>query len=90
MENLNQEFTEAQIEEFKESIINQKPVPISIAMGKEAFRFIIDKLNILNHEKYKTENNITIVKDSSTLNKYQARVTYSDNHSETISVYESV
>lgn len=85
---MNSDLMPEEIQEFENVIKNAKPVPVTIQMQTEAFKFITSHLMILDTEKYRIEQGIQIVNKNSILDKYQARVIYSDNSTEVINLRE--
>ena len=85
---MTNDITQEQLTELEETLRQAKPVPIGIQMTKEAFAYIVGELKICDQSRYKKEQGIQIISTSPTLSKYTARVLYSDNHSETISLRE--
>jgi len=81
-------LTIEQLKELEDSIKNSKPVAVSMQMSKQAFEFIVGALKICDQSKYMREQNIQIISTSPVLGKYNARVLFSDNHSEMISLRE--
>ena len=83
-----QQYTEAQMKEFEDMIKNASPVPIAMQMKESGLKFITDQLNLIDVEKYKKEQGIQIVNEDATIGRYEARVVFSDNHSEIILLRE--
>jgi len=81
-------LTIEQIKELEESIKNSKPVAVSMQMSKQAFEFIVGALKICDQSRYLKEQNIQIISTSPVLGKYNARVLFSDSHSEMINLRE--
>lgn len=88
---MSNDFTQKEIDEIGTNIKNMEPVPLGVQMREEAFKFLMDKMRIVNREKYKIDYGIKIVNPShSTLGKYDCRIIYSDNTSTIHSVRERV
>ena len=85
---MSNDLTPEKIQEFEDITKNTKPVPIKMQMHETGFDFITSHLMILNKEKYRIEQGIQIVNKNSVLDKYQARVIYSDNSTEIINLRE--
>lgn len=85
---MNDIISKEQLQELQDSIANAEPVPTGIHMTAFGFDFITTQLRILDKERYKLENGISIVNKHSTLTKFQARIIYSDSSSKLINLRE--
>lgn len=65
-----------------------KPVAIAMQMLQTGLDFIVEHTDIKDIQQYKEDYNITILDKDSSLGKWQARVIYSDKHTEIINIYE--
>jgi len=82
------EVNQEQMAELQKQLDAAEPIPISMTMTKESFKFIVKQLRIADEEKYRIDNGITIASKNSSLFKFQARVNMSDGSSKLISLRE--
>jgi len=82
------EVNQEQMAELQKQLDASEPIPISMTMTKESFKFIVKQLRIADEEKYRIQNGITIASKNSSLFKFQARVMYSDNSTKLINLRE--
>jgi len=82
------EVNQEQMAELQKQLDASEPIPISMTMTKESFKFIVKQLRIADENKYMIENGITIASKNSSLFKFQARVNMSDGSSKLINLRE--
>ena len=81
-------MTKEQLEGLQEALDKAEPIAIGMTMNLISFEFITSQLRILNKDKYKNDNGITLVNNHSSIGNYKALLNMSDGTNKIINLRE--